>query len=649
VAWESNRNGFRQIFVTSLNGQRPATATALSRPGVSSYDPSITVLANGEVAVAWHAFHNGNYDIELCRMSGSSGWAAPVRLTEAPTIDRHATLFHRANQLWLAYENAQTERYHVSRTNQRRLIVAQVVDDTLLAPQVTGTSALAARCEGAAPVFDAQGRLWIALLRPRLPRAGWDVFLTGWAGDRWSHPMQVSKLKGMDRPPSLVIRDGQAHIAFQADDMPLSWSDLDRMLEATSQIQLATVDLPSSPEVSSMQLAPLVELTDPFPPAAIRVERGEDAPTRSITHQGTTYQLYYGDLHEHSDVSVCNRVGDQSLDESYQHLRDLARHDFVCITDHGYNLNTYLWNYSAKWARVNDDPNRFLTFLGQEWTSTFEETDHEHPHGYYGHRNLILADLYFPTWWNARNRQKPNEVWDDLRKMDANFVHIPHQLADTGNVPTDWSFHDEVAQPVAEIFQTRGSYEYHGAPRQAPRSIPEPSSYIQDAWARDIVIGVIASPDHGGGYGKACVFAQQLTRESILDALRARRCYGTTAAKIFLDVRTNGHLMGEKLVESAGDSVKIDVLVQCPAPISKVEVCRNNEYIDARTPEGNEASLTFVDNQPPAGRCYYYVRVTQVDEEIAWSSPVWFGVSEQPTQVHEHDHAHDDHHTHDEK
>ena len=254
-------------------------------------------------------------------------------------------------------------------------------------------------------------------------------------------------------------------------------------------------------------------------------------------------------------------------------MRDLARHDFVCITDHGYNLNDYLWNYSAKWARVNDDPQRFLTFLGQEWTSTFEETSDEHPHGFYGHRNLILADLYFPTWWNARNRQTPSEVWADLYRMKANFVHIPHQLADTGNVPTDWHFHDEVAQPVAEIFQTRGSYEYFGAPRQAKNTIPGPSSFLQDAWARNIVIGVIASPDHGGGYGKACVFAEELTRESILDALRVRRCYGTTAAKIFLDVRVSGHLMGEKLATPAGAEVKIDV----DGPMSRAD--RQNRIV----------------------------------------------------------------------
>jgi len=584
VAWESNRGSSRQILVASVQDGNVSEPIVLSRPDISSYDPSVCVLDNGQVCVAWHAFHQGSYDIYLRRTSETGVWGDMVQLTDAPTIDRHVALVGHGSQLWLVYENAQTERYHVTRTNRRRLVVAQVDDDRLLAPVVSGKSILDQRCEAGAAQFDDQGRLWLAMLRPHLPRAGWDVYLTAWSDGRWLDPWPVSKTKGMDRTPSLVFQRDRALLAFQADDIPRSWSDVDRMPEATSDIHVASLGVEEVAGEATLALRPLVESDEPFPPAGIRLERGEDTPTRSIQYEGKTYQLYYGDLHEHSDVSVCNRVGDQSLDESYQHLRDVAPHDFVCITDHGYNLNDYLWNYSAKWARVNDDPQRFLTFLGQEWTSSFEETSHEHPHGYYGHRNLILADLYFPSWWNARNRQKPTEVWEDLRRMNADFVHIPHQLADTGNVPTDWSFHDEVAQPVAEIFQTRGSYEYLGAPRQAKRAVSEPGWFLQDAWAQDIVIGVIASPDHGGGYGKACVFSETLTREAILDALRARRCYGTTAAKIFLDARFNGHLMGEKLTEPAGQRVTIDVHVRCPMPIAKIQVCRDNEFILAQSP-----------------------------------------------------------------
>ena len=626
VAWESNRNGCRQIFAASISGDRVSKPQAVSEPDASCYDPSVVVLANGQVCVGWHSFRDNNYDVYLRRRSTDGSWQPPARLTKAPTIDRHAVLFTRNDELWLVYENTQTTAYNIGRTNSRRLVVAKVTSEGLMAPvSATAPSPLDGRCEGPSAAFDTAGRLWLTMLKPRLPRSGWDVFVTCFAGGRWEQPTAISADKGMDRRPCLALADGRAIVAFQADNTPNSWSDLDQMENASSNVLLAGVNTGPAPADTAIKLEPLAESEELFEPAEIRVQRGEDMPTPSIEYKGKQLKLFFGDLHEHTEISVCNRLGDQSINESYQHMRDIARHDFACVTDHGYNINPYLWGYTAKQARVHDDQGRFLTFLAEEWTSSFEEYSEKHPYGFYGHHNLILADSYFPRWWNSRNRQTPADVWEDLRKMNANFAVIPHQIADTGNVPTDWNYVDEVAQPVAEIFQTRGSYEYKGAPREAGRSTPEPGYFIQDAWARGIVIGVIASPDHGGGYGKACVYAPELTREAILDAIRARHCYGTSAAKIVLDVRVDGHLMGEKITKPAPQSVDVEIRVRCPADIDRVEVCRNNRFIYTHSPQGTEAELTFVDREPLEGRSYYYVRVIQKDEEIAWSSPVWFG------------------------
>lgn len=626
IAWESNRGGGRQVFVSAIADGNPTPPEAVSPADCSAYDPAIAVLPSGQVCVAWHAFRNGNYDIYLRCRSAAGQWGLPRRLTSAATIDRHPQLFAHGEELWLVYENARVSGYHIGSTNFRRLFVAKVTPQGLVVPDDDSPNCpLAGRCEAGTLAIDAQGRPWLAMLRPRLPRAGWDVFLTCYAQGKWQPLQPVSSGKGMDRRPLLAIDGEGAVVAFQSDTIPNSWSNLDQTASAVSEIHLARVRLDSAPLPGRMNLVALAEPDDPFEPAALREEHGEDLPTPSIQYQGQTLHLYFGDLHEHTDVSVCNRLGDQSIDESYQHMRDIARYDFACATDHGYNLNPYLWCYTAKLARTNDDPNRFLTFLAEEWTSTFEEYSQEHPFGFYGHRNLILADPYFPRWWNARNRQTPAEVWEDLRKLNANFVHIPHQLADTGNVPTDWNFTDEVAQPVAEIFQTRGSYEYKGTPREAVRSTPEAGYFLQDAWARGIVIGVIASPDHGGGYGKACVFAPQLSREAILEALRRRRCYGTTAAKIFLDVRVSGRLMGEKVADPAPEKVEVVVCTRCPGEIERIDVCRNNRFIYTATPGGKRAELTYVDRDPLPDRSYYYVRVIQTNGEIAWSSPVWFG------------------------
>jgi hypothetical protein len=33
--------------------------------------------------------------------------------------------------------------------------------------------------------------------------------------------------------------------------------------------------------------------------------------------------------------------------------------------------------------------------------------------------------------------------------------------------------------------------------------------------------------------------------------------------------------------------------------------------------------FTYRDAQPVKGESYYYVRVIQADDQIAWSSPIW--------------------------
>ncbi len=83
--------------------------------------------------------------------------------------------------------------------------------------------------------------------------------------------------------------------------------------------------------------------------------------------------------------------------------------------------------------------------------------------------------------------------------------------------------------------------------------------------------------------------------------------------------------MGEKVAAPAGESIEIKIRARCPGDIARLEVCRNGKFIYQNEPETRTPNLTFVDTAPESGRSYYYVRVIQADEEIAWSSPVWFG------------------------
>jgi hypothetical protein len=624
AAWESNRDaGMRQIYLCTITGDEVGRAQRLSSGGSDNYAPTIAAVSPEDLWVVWHSFRDNNMDL-FGRHRTAEGPGNEIRLTQASIIDREAKLGAHNGQFWLTWDTANPAGYHIGAAATKRVQIAQITPRGLQTPLGIEKTLLQEKAEAGDFAFDSNGRLWVAAQTPR-PKSGFVVSPLCYAGTVWTGELRMSTQKGLCRRPNLVMLKDRPVVIYQADTTPGSWATVEDSQTGLSGIYASALNTTQVPSASAMTLAPYLEPVEVFEAGTIRQARGEDLPGTSIDYDGQRLNLYFGDLHNHTDISICNRVGDQTQVQAYQSMRDIARHDFAACTDHGYNINAYLWNYLAKIARANNDPGRFLTFLAEEWTSSFEKYDDpKRPYGYYGHRNLILGDPYFPFWLNERDGKTPAEVWEILRKAKADFVHIPHQLADTGNVPTDWSFVDEKAQPVAEIFQTRGSYEYEGTPRQAKNSTPK-GWFLQDAWAQGVVIGVIASPDHGGGMGKAAVYAPELSRKAILEAIRQRHTYGTTAAKIALDVRVKGRLMGEKLSASDGTPVKVEIHATCPGDIDRVDVCRSNVFVYTPQVQGKECNITYLDNQPPKGPCYYYVRVIQKDGEIAWSSPVWLG------------------------
>jgi len=54
-----------------------------------------------------------------------------------------------------------------------------------------------------------------------------------------------------------------------------------------------------------------------------------------------------------------------------------------------------------------------------------------------------------------------------------------------------------------------------------------------------------------------------------------------------------------------------------------VVIVKNNQDIRRFKGEGMSAHLRFRDDAPISGKDYYYVRVIQEPDELAWSSPIW--------------------------
>lgn len=89
---------------------------------------------------------------------------------------------------------------------------------------------------------------------------------------------------------------------------------------------------------------------------------------------------------------------------------------------------------------------------------------------------------------------------------------------------------------------------------------------------------------HGG---LTCVLAEDLSREALFNAIKSRRCYGTTGARIHLEFTINGHHMGEvfstsKIVDvyansswhSATGKTRSDVWTRAPLYHPTEKFCR---------------------------------------------------------------------------
>src|SRR5262249_62134122 len=114
------------------------------------------------------------------------------------------------------------------------------------------------------------------------------------------------------------------------------------------------------------------------------------------------------------------------------------------------------------------------------------------------------------------------------------------------------------------------------------------------------------------------------SRQGLIDAMKKRHSYGATD-NIILDYRmqTGGreYLQGD-IVKVSGE-FKLSVKAIGTRPIRQIDIVKNNRFIHNVVPLQKDVAFTFVDNQPSPGESYYYVRVIQVDDQIAWSSPIW--------------------------
>lgn len=335
------------------------------------------------------------------------------------------------------------------------------------------------------------------------------------------------------------------------------------------------------------------------------------------------YTLYWADLQIHGNLSD----GTGTPDDIYRYARDVARLDAAALTEHDYwgylplVHNAEGWRSCIDASRTYNQPGRFVAFPAYEWTNwTF------------GHMHVLFAreEEAAVFAWNDPQSDRPEKLWRLLEGKDC--LTIPHHCGG-GPIPTCWKYYNPAYQPVAEVVSIHGVSERMGQPGCIYR--PVESGMVQSALARGYRLGMIGSGDTHDGHpgigspgspppGLAGIYAERLTRDSILAAIRARRAYATNGCRAILRFHSGDTPMGGTIQLAAPTTPRtFDVLVVGDAPIASVTIVRNN--VDVAAFEGSSIveSQTWQDETPARDGDCYYVRIAQVDGGWIWSSPIW--------------------------
>jgi hypothetical protein len=416
---------------------------------------------------------------------------------------------------------------------------------------------------------------------------------------------------------------------------------------------------------------------DNFIEIAVEDVLGNKSASNPALLANSPTMCYWGEFHGHTILSD----GQLTPDEYLRFAKNRERLDFSGISDHdthmmrrevggsGRYLLTPFWEEPlAPWhiikyetARFNE-PGRFVTFLGYEWTSGHCFTPRDLC---FGHRNVYyLADDGRVYSHVDPESDIPSRLYNHFNGKDA--LVIPHHSSrplgnndetDVNSIVSgvDWRFHDPRWERLVEIYSKWGNSEVHDGLRPVDNSGPEGT--VQTALLMGCKVGFSGGSDthtswpgssisNEGGLiryrsGLTCVMAGELTRQNIFDSLFKRHCYATSGERIYLEFFVNGKPMGEEIPITPGVKAEIKARVALTSQNGTAAIIRNNQVVTTfkggkvieiewndETPIKNVLlKPTFLKND---GRLFsfYYLRVTQDNGEMAWSSPVWFVANE---------------------
>ena len=630
MVWQTDRRGQFDIVARQLVDDELQGTHIVGDSPLGDWHPSIAADSLGNVHVVWDAYENETFNV--CLRSHRDGhWSEKVDVAKSAAFEGRADVVSdREGRTWIAWEEGGENwgkpyrgidttqiRDHSGPLHRFRLIRIAVLDsasqlhrlaDPLPMPSVelarqrksrpTHLDHVGAFYERSRLAVDGAGRVWLAYRHFYTPwlgvthrshvEQGWGVYARCYTDEGWSPSchMSIGQGDGLQRLELAAHENGIAAV-WTAGRTHRNPNKRPRGLAAAAITARGDV----------AEMLPLTKIKH----VGSRQVPPRDIAPESVTVGEKTYHVFYGDLHRHTDLSLCRVPIDGTIDDAYRYAIEVAKMDFLGITDHtrdiarGNALSQLWWRCRKEVYRHQlreENAMRFVPFYA-----------YERSHGNTADHNVISlrGDMLRPYTYPVP------QFW---RELDTDTMTIPHQpiRRDT------WKYQNELLRPLVEIYQ--GCRD---------NSIEE---HVHRGLAKGYHLGFIASSDHSSTSASfACVWAEQPTREAIFRALQARRTFAATD-KIWLAVQASDHWMGE--IIRAKSAPPLSLRARGTAPIRTVHLVVDGKLQQTWSP--NRLAVELVAEPDLHGKHFVYFHLVQSDGNQAWSSPIWLDDAEQDTE-----------------
>jgi hypothetical protein len=355
--------------------------------------------------------------------------------------------------------------------------------------------------------------------------------------------------------------------------------------------------------------------------------------------------LFWGSLHGESD----RYDSTENIENCLRHFRDDKAFNFYGTSpaENQEETSNETWKLIVQNVADFNEDERFTTFLGFQWK---------------GEPKTEGLRLFVQAKDNKSLLRKKDVKNNTLKKIYKSFsqkelISIPCFTTAQG-IEYDFKEFDPEFERVVEIYNAWGGSEMT-AKEGNPFPIRSTSGFqetaegsIQKALRNNHRFGFIAGGlDDRGVYsglyesdqeqyppGLTAIIAPVHSREALAEALYQRSCYATTGKRIIVGLYLAGIPMGKEISTQEKPGLVFNRHFSCymagTTNLAKIELILNGQVLHTWTSNTYFLEFTYdhmipleqvvlptKDKRPPF--VYYYLRVTQEDGHIAWSSPIW--------------------------